>query len=594
MINDERGKNMLLRQMLTDIVSDAFEKAGYRRDLGTVTVSDRPDLCQFQCNGAMSAAKIYKKSPLAIAAEVVSRLKDDTRFSMLEAVKPGFINLNLSDSLISKIMNDMTGDSRLKLPSMAPLTIVVDYGGPNLAKPLHVGHLRSAIIGDCLKRLARFLGHNVLGDVHLGDWGLQMGLVISEVKRLKPDLIYFDPDFTGEYPAEAPVTVEELNEIYPNASKRAKTDEAFAEEAARATFELQNGRRGYVAFWKHLRNSSVEDLKRNYQVLGVDFDYWYGESDAEPYIPKVINILKERNLLTESEGAMVVDVSLPGDREPMPPMLIVKSNGGDIYGTTDLGTLLQRMTDWHPDELWYVVDNRQALHLKQVFRCASLAGITGENTVCTHIGFGTMNGKDGKPYKTRDGGVMRLSDMIDIVTKNAYERTAQSEIVEDDIQKAGVARMVGVAAMKIGDMINHRTKDYIFDIDRFLASDGKTGPYLQYTAVRIQSVLSKASELGFHPGEILPPASDLERNLMLTLTNVSDGLLRAYYDKAPNVICETLFDIAGIFNKFYAENKILTCPDAPRRDSWLALCSLTGSMIKTLLSILGIEVPDRM
>jgi arginyl-tRNA synthetase len=585
---------MQLRQMLSDTVSDAFEKAGYRRELGTVTVSDRPDLCQFQCNGAMSAAKIYKKSPLVIAEEVVSLLKDDARFSKLEAVKPGFINLNLSDGLIAQTMNEMAGDKRLNLPTMNPLTIVVDYGGPNLAKPLHVGHLRSAIIGDCLKRLARFLGHNVLGDVHFGDWGLQMGLVICEVKRLKPDLVYFDPDYTGEYPEESPVTPEELSEIYPNAAKRAKTDEAFAEEAARATVELQDGRRGYLAFWKHLRSGSIKDLKRSYDTLGVDFDYWYGESDADPYIPKVIDILKKRGLLTESEGAMVVDVSLPEDREPMPPMLIVKSNGGDVYGTTDLGTLLQRMNDWNPDELWYVVDNRQALHLKQVFRCASLAGITGENTVCTHVGFGTMNGRDGKPYKTRDGGVMRLSDMIDIVTKNAYERIEKSEIVEDREQKLKVARMVGVAAMKIGDFINHRTKDYIFDIDRFLASDGKTGPYLQYTAVRIRSVLSKAAELGCKPGVILPPVSDLERSLMLSLTSVSDSLLRAYYDKAPNVICETLFDIAGLFNKFYAENKILTCPDASRRDSWLALCSLTGNMIKTLLSILGIGVPDRM
>jgi arginyl-tRNA synthetase len=585
---------MQIKQLLTEILSDAFKKAGYAPELGIVTRSDRPDLCQFQCNGAMTAAKQYKKAPLAIADEVVRLLDGETRFSKVEAVRPGFININLTDELIVQLMNDMSRDHRLLLPQMEPLTIVIDYGGPNLAKPLHVGHLRSAIIGDCLKRLARFLGHKVLGDVHLGDWGLQMGLVISEVKRLRPDLVYFDPDYSGAYPQEPPVTAEELNELYPNASNRAKTDEAFARQAAQVTVELQNKSRGYYAFWKQLWTVSVTDLKRSYEILGVHFDYWYGESDAEPYIEKVIRLLKERHLLKESEGAMVVDVSLPEDKEPMPPMLIVKSNGGDIYGTTDLGTLLQRMTDFHPDEVWYVVDNRQSLHLKQVFRCAALAGITEDQTVCTHISFGTMNGKDGKPYNTRDGGGMRLSDLIEIVTSNAYERTSRSELVEDEEEKTRVAQMVGVSAMKIGDLINHRTKDYIFDLDRFLASDGKTGPYLQYTAVRIQSVLAKSADLNLKPGKILPPVSAIERDLMLSMTSVSDSLLRAYSDKAPNVLCEALFDLTGLFNKFYTENKILSCPDPLLRDSWLGLSHLTHRMITTLLNILGIEVPERM
>ena len=577
--------NAILRLALSAITCEAFEQLGYDRRYGVITLSDRPDLCQFQCNGALAAAKQYKKSPLLIAKEIVDSIKNDDAFSIVEAVPPGFINLNVTDALLSGVVNRMAEDSRLLPPTMDPLTIVVDFGGPNVAKPLHVGHLRSAIIGDSLCRLSRFLGHTVIGDVHLGDWGLQMGLVIAEIKRSNPELHYFDPDFAGEYPQTPPVTLDELNTLYPEASARAKSDEAFAMDAADITVELQDKRRGYYALWESIRTVSVDDLKGNYEALGVHFDKWLGESDADPYIPQVIRHLTERNLLEESNGAMIVHVASPEDSEPMPPMLIVKSNGGDIYGTTDLGTLLQRMLDWKPDEVWYVVDNRQALHFKQVFRCAALAGITN-GTKCLHIGFGTMNGKDGKPYKTRDGGVMRLSDMIETATNNAYLKVSESPSIIQAEEKTSVAKAVGIAALKIGDLLNHRSKDYVFDMDRFLAAEGKTGPYLQYTAVRIKSVLQKAQLAELDLGQILPPSTDIERELMLSLTSVSEALLRAYEDKAPSVICEALFDVAGVYNRFYYESKILSCPDTAQRASWLALSDLTLRILNQLLDLL--------
>ncbi|MCL1848789.1 MAG: arginine--tRNA ligase [Clostridiales bacterium] len=584
---------MTLRERLTEITADAFVQSGYDQSFGVVTISDRPDLCQFQCNGALAAAKQYRKAPMLIAGEVVEKLKGNAVFSSLEIAAPGFINMRVADAVLSETMREMHQDDRLSLQQMEPRTIVIDFGGPNVAKPLHVGHLRSAIIGDCLCRLARFLGHRVIGDIHLGDWGLQMGLIIAEMKRDQPELPYFDPEYSGEYPQAPPVTAEELNTLYPSASARAKTDDTFAAEAAQATVELQQKRRGYYTLWKHIWNVSVDDLKKNYALLDVHFDQWLGESDADAYIPRVLDILKSRGLLRESEGAQIVDVEQPEDTAPMPPMLIVKSNGGDIYGTTDLGTLLQRTQDWRPDEVWYVVDHRQALHFKQVFRCAHLAGIIDEKA-CLHIPFGTMNGKDGKPYKTRDGGVMRLSDMIGTVTGNAYQKLSGIQTQDSEEENQVLARVIGVAAMKIGDLINHRAKDYVFDMERFLASEGKTGPYLQYTAVRIRSLLQKAGEAGIAQGPILAPLSDTERELMLSLTSVSEALQRAFEEKAPNIICETLFSIAGVFNRFYFETRFLDCPDAEQRASWLSLLDLTVNMLRQLLDILGVSIPERM
>ncbi len=585
---------MNILNTLTVVVSEAFEQAGYLAEYGKVTVSNRPDLCQFQCNGAMTAAKAHKKPPMAIANAVIEILSQRADlFQKVELAMPGFINIALNDSYLVGLMNGMQADERLLLPQLAPMTIVVDYGGPNIAKPLHVGHLRSAIIGESLCRLLRFLGHRVIGDVHLGDWGLQMGMVIAELQRRMPELCFFDPDHQGDYPDRAPVTADELNEIYPAASARSKADPDFAAAAARATAELQEKRPGYYALWQRIWAVSVADLRRNYDLLGVHFDKWYGESDADAYIPAVMQALRDRHLLRESEGALVVDVKSPEDKEPMPPMLIVKSNGADIYGTTDLGTLIQRKRDFEPDEIWYVVDNRQALHFKQVFRCAALAGFLGD-TRCEHVGFGTMNGKDGKPYKTREGGVMRLSDLIDTVTTTAYEKNAESMADMDDSLRMTVARQTGVAAMKIGDMLNHRAKDYIFDMDRFLATEGKTGPYLQYASVRINSLLKKAQAAGEPFGEIIAPASDTERALMLTLTAVPEALIRAYEEKAPSVLCESVFEIAGLFSRFYMENRILTHPDPAQRASWLSLCQLTRRMLNLMMEIIGLDLPEQM
>ena len=574
---------MNILSALTEALSGKFAECGYEASYGAATASNRPDLCHYQCNGALPAAKVYKKSPLAIAGEVAELLRGDERFASVETAPPGFINLRLSDAYLAKLAGDMAADGRLLLPLMERKTIVVDYGGANVAKSLHVGHLRPAIIGDALYRLARFLGHRAIGDAHLGDWGLQMGLILAEME---------ERGLTA-----ADITAEDLNEIYPAASARSQTDGAFAQKAAARTAELQAGEEKPRAVWKRIRALSVDDLKRRYEDLGVAFDYWYGESDAAPYVPRVKEMLRERGLLRESDGALVVDVALPEDTEPMPPMLVQKSNGADIYGTTDLGTLLQRREDFAPDEVWYVTDNRQAFHFKQAFRCAGLAGILetdGKKTVCIHAWNGTMNGKDGKPYKTREGGVMRLSDLMDSVIENALRKVNESDVQMSKDERLEAARKLGMAALRIGDMQNHRTKDYIFDMERFLASEGKTGPYLQYTVVRIRSVLAKAKDAGLAAGAVLPPETDAERDLLLALPLVSDALLRAYADKAPSAICDILFDVAGRFNRFYFEHKILQCPDDILRASRLGILELTDRFLTTLLDILGVEIPSHM
>lgn len=588
---------LTLKQKLSEIVSAAFEKCGYDSSLGVVTVSNREDLCQFQCNGALAAAKQYRKNPIAIAGEVCALLENEEIFGKVSFAPPGFINMDVSDAYLADYSYGMLEDSRLLLPtSEKPSTIVIDYGGPNVAKPLHIGHLRTAIIGEALKRLAKFLGHNVIGDVHLGDWGLQMGLIIAGLEDKRPDLCYFDENYTGEYPLDAPVTIDELNTLYPAASARSKEDEEFKKVAQKATYDLQNGRRGYVALWKKFLEISVSDLKKSYAKLNVEFDKWLGESDSAPYVDDMIASLKEQGLAYLSDGALIVDVALEDDKEEIPPIIISKSDGSQLYGTTDIATIIQRVRDFDPNEIWYVVDNRQALHFKQVFRATRRAKFVGDHVKLYHIGFGTMNGKDGKPYKTRDGGVMRLSDLIETVSAAALAKMNESEVMRDvsDDEKKLEAEKVGIAALKFGDLINQPAKDYVFDMDRFLASEGKTGPYLQYCVVRISSVLNKADEQGLEVGKILPPASLSERALILKLASVGDVLNRAFDEKAPTGICEVLFDIAGAFNRFYHENKILTEEDTARRASWLSLLKLTHKMMSTLLDILAIDIPDHM
>lgn len=579
---------------LGNLFEAAFESCGYDKEYGTVTVSNRPDLCQFQCNGALPAAKKYKKAPQQIAAEIISKVTGETILKDISSAGPGFININIDDSFIIEYLKNMQEDSKLGVPvPEKPMTIVVDYGGANVAKPLHVGHLRAAIIGESIKRIARFSGHNVIGDVHLGDWGLQIGMVVSELNRRMPDLPYFDESFTGDYPEAAPFTMDELEDIYPAASKLAKSDEKAMEEARKATYELQNNRRGYIALWKHILHISVEDLKKNYGQLNVEFDLWKGESDCQKYIDEMVQYMKDKGYPYESQGALVIDVAEPTDTYEIPPIILLKSDGATLYSTTDLATIWQRVLDYDPNEIIYVVDKRQGLHFEQVFRCSKKTHIVKDSVEFDFIGFGTMNGKDGKPFKTRDGGVMRLQDLIETIKDNVRNKLKDNDAIAKD-EMEDIARKVGIAALKYGDLSNQATKDYIFDIDKFASFEGNTGPYLLYTVVRIKSILRKAEEQNAKASTILLPNSDIERNLMLKLSKFNELVEQSFLDKAPHKVCEYIYDLSNLFNKFYHENRILSEEDTTKQGSWLSLLTLTQSVLEKGLDLLGIETPERM
>ncbi|MDD6772262.1 MAG: arginine--tRNA ligase [Inconstantimicrobium porci] len=579
-------------EKISYIVSTKFKENGYDKQYGKVNVSNRPDLCQFQCNGALAAAKKYGKAPRNIAEEVVESLNSLNTFEEISIAGPGFINIKVKDEILVKYVNDMAKDKKCGCSNAEnPMSIVVDYGGANVAKPLHVGHLRSAIIGESIKRTAKFLGHNVIGDVHLGDWGLQIGMVITEVKRRQPGLPYFDESFTGEYPKEAPFTIDELEDIYPKASKLAKSDENAMLEAREATVELQQGRRGYRALWQHILNVSVADLKKNYSSLNVFFDLWKGESDAQEFIPDMVKYLKDNGYTKESEGALVVDVEEETDKAPIPPFLVLKSDGASLYGTTDLATIVQRVQDYNPDEIIYLADKRQSLHFNQLFRCAKKTHIFDKDKTLDYIGFGTMNGKDGKPFKTREGGVMRLHDLIEIIKSAVRDKIVANNSVEAD-KVEDTARIVGLAALKYGDLSNQATKDYIFDIDRFAAFEGNTGPYILYTVVRIKSILSKVNPTGEEI--IIKPYSDVERDLMLKLTKFNEVIEASYAERAPHKICEYIYDVSNIFNRFYNSNKIVSEEDKEKQSSWVAMITLVKRVIEQCLDLLGIEVPEKM
>ncbi len=586
-----------LKTHLTRLAAEAFEACGLDGVYGEVVVSARPDLGQFQCNGALPAAKAARTNPRQVAQSVVDRLGHPEVFREVALAGPGFINLTLTDPFLAAHAQAMAEDARLGCGAVAtPRRIVLDYGGPNIAKPMHVGHLRAAIIGESLKRLARALGHEVIGDVHLGDWGLQMGMVIAELRRRRPELPYFDPDFTGPYPTEPPVTAAELEEIYPTASQRAKADPEFAEAAREATFELQQGRAGYRALWGHLVAVSVAELRADYERLEVDFDLWLGESDAQTWIPDVIERLRGRGHARESEGALVVDVAEPGDAKEVPPLLLLKSGGAALYGTTDLATLDQRVRELKAELVLYVVDKRQSDHFLQVFRAAKKTGVVPEGVGLEHIGFGTMNGADGKPFKTRAGGVMKLRDLLDMVTDKARERIREAGVARDypEEEVERIARLVGVATLKYADLSNHRAKDYVFDLERFSAFEGRTGPYLMYTAVRTRSILRKAAEAGLVAGALVPPRDDVERGVLLALARLPDVLEAAFEHRAPNILCEYAYELASAFTRFYQEHHILSEADTDRRASWLGLCDLTARVLVHALDLLGIGVPDRM
>ena len=556
-------------------MEQAFADAGYEKELARVTLSNRPDLCEYQCNGAMAGAKKYHKAPIMIAEEVVAKIPENGYISGAEAVKPGFINLKTNPAAVADYLNQMEADEKLGAEEVEnPKTIVIDYGGPNVAKPLHVGHLRSAIIGESIKRIIRFKGNDVTGDIHLGDWGYQMGLIITELKERKPELPYFDESFEGEYPKEAPFTIGELEEIYPTASGKAKEDDAYRENALHATYLLQNGHRGYRAIWNHIINVSVSDLKRNYANLIVSFDLWKGESDAQAYIPDMIDKLKKDGFAHEDQGALVIDVQEETDTKEIPPCMIQKSDGASLYGTTDLATLVQRVEDYHPDKVIYVVDKRQELHFTQVFRSAKKTGIVPAETELKFLGFGTMNGKDGKPFKTREGGVMRLENLIADIDEEMYRKIVENRSVKDKDAK-DTAKIVGLSAIKYGDLSNQATKDYIFDVDRFTSFEGNTGPYILYTIVRIKSILNRYVEAGgnLEAGEILPASNGSEKNLMLQLSGFGSMIESAFEEKAPHKICAYIYEVSNAFNSFYHETKILSEENRRRRNPISVFCS---------------------
>lgn len=582
--------------LIGEELANGFVQAGYDASYGKVTISNRPDLCEYQCNGALAGAKAYKKAPFMIAEDVAEKIKDRPCFEEVSVVKPGFINLKLQKTYIANYLNQMKEDQDLGLEKVEdPRMILVDYGGPNVAKPLHVGHLRSAIIGESVKRIARKMGHKVLGDIHLGDWGYQMGLIITELMERKPELPYFQEEYEGEYPKEAPFTIGELEEIYPTASQKAKENEAYREKALHATYLLQNGHRGYTALWNHIIQVSVSDLKKNYANLHVEFDLWKGESDAQAYIPDMVERLKTEGYAHIDDGALVVDVEEETDTKDVPPCIIQKSDGASLYSTTDLATLVQREEDYHPDQVIYLADKRQELHFVQVFRTAKKTGIVPEETDLKFLGFGTMNGKDGKPFKTREGGVMRLENLIAEIEGEMLKKIMDNRTVEEE-EARKTARLVGLAAIKYGDLSNQASKDYVFDVDRFTSFEGNTGPYVLYTIVRIKSILNKYQADGGNLAGlcVMPADSDSEKALQLETSKYNDVMAAAYEELAPHKICAYIYDLANAFNRFYHEVKILAEEDEKKKQSYIALLLLVRCVLEECIEVLGFEAPERM
>lgn len=584
---------MSITKILTDKLSAAFAECGYSAELGTVVTSDRPDLCQFQCNGAFAGAKLYHKAPRMIAADAAAKLEGDADLEKVEVVGAGFINITVSDEFLLGYVKQALADENLGIPQAEkPETVVLDYGGPNVAKPLHIGHLRSAVIGEALKRLVRATGRKTISDVHLGDWGLQMGLVMAELQERHPEWACFAEDFDAENFAGVDLDAESLNVIYPFASAKSKENDDFKQKARAVTAKLQKGDPGYTALWREIIRISVADMKKNYENLNVDFDYWYGESDAEKYVPELLDVLNEKGLLHESQGAMVVDVEEESDKITIPPVIIKKSDNSNIYATTDLATLIQREHDFKPDQIWYIVDARQGLYFTQVFRCAKKAGIVPEEVTLAHIGYGTMNGADGKPYKTREGGVMRLADFYNTVYEAALERVSASNFSKD-ADREDIARKITVATIKFGDLVNYCMKDYVFDMDKFMAPDGKTGSFLLYTIARINSILKKAEGAGeqFDSSAVY---TDSERDLLLKISLSGEAFALAYREKAPSVICENAYQLASAFSKFYHDNHILTEEDADKKRAWLNICAAVRTVLEKHLDVLGIEPVEMM
>ena len=585
-------------------IAQAFEAAGYDATLGKVTWSNRPDLCEVQCNGAMAGAKLYKKAPAMIADDVANKLAECKAVKDVEVINPGFINMNISDDFLIDYVSKMSTSDKFGLEAVSSKKMIIDYGGPNVAKPLHVGHLRSAVIGQCVKNLCRYMGDDVTGDIHLGDWGLQMGLIMTELRKRQPDLVYFDSDYTGDYPDEPPFTLSDLEEIYPAASAKSKEDEAYKEEAMNDTFMLQQGDRGRTALWKHIMSVSIPDLKRNYDKLHVSFELWKGESDAKPYIKDMVQMMKDKGFAYESEGALVVDIKKDDDAKEIPPCMILKKDGAALYTTTDLATLLDRMSTSAPDKILYITDKRQEMHFTQVFRCAKKTGIVKDDTELAFLGFGTMNGKDGKPFKTREGGVMRLESqggvmrlesLLKEINDEMYKKiTDNREVDENEARKT--ADIVALAAVKYGDLSNQPTKDYVFDIDKFTSFEGNTGPYILYTIVRIKSILAKYEANGKKAADAKISVIDSkhQKDLMMDITKFATSIEAAYEDLAPYKICSYIYDLANSFNGFYHECRILAEEDVNKQESYISLLVTCKKILEECIKILGFSAPERM
>ncbi len=578
-------------------VGEAFASCGYDKSYGKTGVSNRPDLCEYQCNGAMAAKKKYQKAPMEIAAEVAEKLSPSPLFESAQAVAPGFLNLDIDKAYLAGYLCRMEKEENLGVQkSENPKTIMIDFGGANVAKPLHVGHLRSAVIGESIKRICRFMGHTVIGDIHLGDWGLQMGLIITEIRHRNPDLPYFDENYTGEYPKEAPFTISELEEIYPTASAKSKEDESYHAQALEATAKLQEGDRGCRALWQKILDVSIADLKKNYDRLHVTFDLWKKESDAQPYIPDMVQMMKRKGYAYLDDGALIVDVSEEKDTKEVPPCMILKSDGAALYTTTDLATIIDRMKNYNPDEIIYVVDKRQEMHFTQVFRCARKTGLVKEDTGLTFLGFGTVNGKDGHALKTRDGGVMRLEYLVDEIDEEMYKKILENHETDPDEAKK-TAEIVGLSAIKYGDLSNQASKDYVFDMDKFTSFEGDTGPYILYTIVRIKSILNrwrKENPGRDLPVKILPPKSEGEKNLMMELAKYNSVIEQAYMELAPHRICSFIYDLSNALNHFYHETRILSEKDQVQKEGWIALLELTRRVLETCIDLLGFEAPEKM
>lgn len=585
---------------ILDLISDelkiAFEAAGYDGALGKATISNRPDLCEYQCNGAMAGAKQYKKAPIMIANEVAEKLQGSDVFAEVNAVAPGFLNLKIKEEFLTAYLREMRADDKfgMDMPEN-PKKVVIDYGGPNIAKPLHVGHLRSAVIGESIKRILRYCGHEVIGDVHLGDWGLQMGLIITELKERHPEWVYFNENYEGEYPAEAPFTISELEEIYPTASGKSKVDPEYKAKAMEDTFKLQSGVRGHRAIWQQVKNVSVSDLKANYDNLGVEFDLWKGESDVHDIIPGMVEFMKNGGHAYISEGALVVDVKEETDTKEIPPCMILKSDGASLYNTTDLATIQERVQTINPDQLIYLTDKRQELYFEQVFRCARKTGLVAPDMKMNWLGFGTVNGKDGKPFKTRDGGVMRLENLIKETTDEMYRKITEGHALPEE-EAAETAKIIALSALKYGDLSNQIAKDYVFDLDRFTSFEGDTGPYILYTIVRIKSILNKYREQGgnVETACLQDAVSASEKDLMMVLSRFNAMMESASEEIAPNKICAFIYELANAFNHFYHETRILAEEDEEKKAGWIAVLVLTKDILEVCIDVLGFSAPERM